>query len=97
LSLRSGGEVSVAIAIGGQGNAGNLRIRAIVNVAGLINQNLCRVGQGSEFILTGRGGLPSSPKDLLNAQPSWEDWRIISEQTDSQPINSRHSDSSNII
>jgi filamentous hemagglutinin family protein len=63
----------------------------IVNVAGLINQNLCRVGQGSEFILTGRGGLPNSPKDLLNAEASWEDWRITSEKTDSLPKNSARS------
>jgi filamentous hemagglutinin family protein len=58
----------------------------VINIAGLINQNLCTVGEGSEFILTGRGGLPNSPKDLLNAEPSWEDWRITSEQIGSLPI-----------
>lgn len=49
----------------------------IVDVASLIDRNLCVAGQGSEFILTGRGGLPSSPKDLINPTPAWEDWRII--------------------
>jgi filamentous hemagglutinin family protein len=67
-----------------------------INVAGLINQSLCRVGEGSEFILTGRGGLPNSPKDLLNAEPSWEDWRIISEKNDLLSRNSLHSNSKNL-
>jgi filamentous hemagglutinin family protein len=51
----------------------------VVDVTGLINQNLCTVGQGSQFIVTGRGGLPNSPRDLLNAEPGWEDWRIAQE------------------
>jgi filamentous hemagglutinin family protein len=49
----------------------------IVDVASLIDRNLCVAGQGSEFILTGRGGLPSSPKDLINPAPAWEDWRLV--------------------
>ncbi|MBD2201049.1 S-layer family protein [Calothrix sp. FACHB-1219] len=50
----------------------------VVNVAGLINQNLCvAASQGSEFIVTGRGGLPASPREVLNPDTAWEDWRIV--------------------
>ncbi|MBD2166732.1 S-layer family protein [Calothrix membranacea FACHB-236] len=49
----------------------------IVDVSGLINQNLCVAAQGSEFIMTGRGGLPPSPYDTISANPAWEDWSIL--------------------
>jgi filamentous hemagglutinin family protein len=69
----------------------------VVDVTGLIDQNLCTVGQGSQFIVTGRGGLPNSPGDLLNAELGWEDWRIDRETVSStstqgdrpQPNNSK--------
>ncbi|QLE54233.1 filamentous hemagglutinin N-terminal domain-containing protein [Nostoc sp. TCL26-01] len=49
----------------------------IVDVSGLINQNLCvAASQGSEFIITGRGGLPPSPYEILNLNTGWEDWQI---------------------
>lgn len=48
----------------------------IVDVSGLINQNLCAVSQGSEFIVTGRGGLPASPYEVFSADTGWEDWWI---------------------
>ena len=51
-----------------------------VDVAGLIEQNLCVAGQGSEFIVTGRGGLPDSPKEALNVDAGWEDWRMALER-----------------
>ncbi len=49
----------------------------IVDVSGLINQNLCSVGQEGEFIITGKGGLSPSPKDTLNTDAGWEDWRVL--------------------
>ncbi|BAY29253.1 filamentous hemagglutinin outer membrane protein [Nostoc carneum NIES-2107] len=49
----------------------------IVDVSGLINQNLCVAAQGSEFIMTGRGGLPPSPYDTISANTAWEDWSIL--------------------
>lgn len=53
----------------------------IVDVAGLVNQNLCvAASEGSEFIVTGRGGLPPSPREILNPDASWEDWRIVEQQ-----------------
>jgi large exoprotein involved in heme utilization and adhesion len=30
----------------------------------------------NRFIITGRGGLPDSPKQALSADATWEDWRI---------------------
>ena len=61
----------------------------IVDVAGLINQNLCVAGQGSEFVVTGRGGLPASPKETLNADTAWEDWRIAG--ANKQPVREKPS------
>ena len=58
----------------------------VVNVAGLINQNLCTAARrGSEFIVTGRGGLPISPSELLNPDAIWEDWSMGVQQEQSQP------------
>ncbi|MDJ0620504.1 MAG: S-layer family protein [Calothrix sp. MO_192.B10] len=58
----------------------------IVDAAGLINQNLCTAArQGSEFIVTGRGGLPVSPTELLNPHATWEDWNMGVQQEQSQP------------
>ncbi|MGF1491201.1 MAG: filamentous hemagglutinin N-terminal domain-containing protein [Microcoleaceae cyanobacterium] len=37
---------------------------AVVNPNALIAQDPCRLGQDSEFVITGRGGLPVSPRDL---------------------------------
>ncbi len=48
----------------------------IVDVANLINQNLCQVTQGSQFSVTGRGGLPSSPNEIVNSDDVWEDISI---------------------
>ncbi|MBX9254585.1 filamentous hemagglutinin N-terminal domain-containing protein [Desmonostoc muscorum CCALA 125] len=56
----------------------------IVDVSGLINQNLCVAAQGSEFIVTGKGGLPPSPYEIISANTAWEDW-LISSQSQTQP------------
>jgi large exoprotein involved in heme utilization and adhesion len=63
----------------------------IVDVSGLINQNLCVASQGSEFIITGRGGLPPSPYEIISADTAWEDW-LISPQAQTKPTtnNSSH-------
>lgn len=47
-----------------------------IDISRLVNQNLCKAGAGSEFIVTGRGGLPDSPNEALSADAVWEDWRI---------------------
>ncbi len=56
----------------------------IVDVSGLINQNLCVAAQGSEFIVTGKGGLPPSPYEIISANTAWEDW-LISPQAQTKP------------
>ncbi|MEH2156415.1 two-partner secretion domain-containing protein [Nostoc sp.] len=56
----------------------------IVDVSGLINQNLCVAAQGSEFIVTGKGGLPPSPYEIISTNIAWEDW-LISPQTQTKP------------
>ncbi|MEB3830259.1 S-layer family protein [Phormidium sp. CCY1219] len=50
---------------------------APVDVSKLIAQNFCVVGQGSEFTITGRGGLPTSPNEALDASVVLEDLRIV--------------------
>ena len=77
----------------------------IIDVARLINQNLCSAGQEGEFIITGKGGLSPSPQDTLNTDAGWEDWRMVensssnhqqSSQTRSIPEAKNH-DSNQII
>ncbi|EDX76452.1 filamentous haemagglutinin family N-terminal domain protein [Coleofasciculus chthonoplastes PCC 7420] len=61
----------------------------LVDVTRLVEQNLCAAAQGSEFIVTGRGGLPTPPNQMLNADAAWEDWRIstVEESTEVQQSN----------
>ncbi|MEQ8995665.1 MAG: S-layer family protein [Coleofasciculus sp. B1-GNL1-01] len=61
----------------------------LVDVTRLVEQNLCAAAQGSEFIVTGRGGLPTPPNQILNADAAWEDWRIstVEESTEMQQSN----------
>jgi filamentous hemagglutinin family protein len=50
----------------------------LVDAAELIAQNLCTArGEASEFVVTGRGGLPDSPKETLSPDATWEDWRMV--------------------
>ena len=47
----------------------------IVDPAALIAQNPCSLGnEGSEFVITGRGGLPPSPSQLLGIEESGDGW-----------------------
>ena len=67
----------------------------IVDVASLVQNNLCRASFGSSFIVTGRGGLPSPPNEPLNVDTAWEDWRIDSETEPIDPIQSNRVSSNN--
>ncbi len=51
----------------------------VIDVAGLVAQNLCSAGQEGEFIITGKGGLSPAPQDTLNTDAGWEDWRMVEE------------------
>jgi filamentous hemagglutinin family protein len=40
----------------------------VVDPNALIAQNPCERGEGSAFVVTGRGGLPSNPSEILNSE-----------------------------
>lgn len=63
--------------------------KELVDVTRLVEQSLCAAAQGSEFIVTGRGGLPKPPNQVLDADATWEDWRIttVGESTEVQQSN----------
>lgn len=56
----------------------------IVDVASLIDRDPCRIVQNSEFVETGKGGIPPSPTDTLTPTDAWEDWRVL--QLDDAPV-----------
>ncbi|MCT7996110.1 filamentous hemagglutinin N-terminal domain-containing protein [Laspinema olomoucense] len=56
----------------------------IVDVASLIDRDPCRIVQNSEFVQTGKGGIPPSPTDTLTPTGAWEDWRVL--QLDESPV-----------
>ena len=49
-----------------------------VDVARLVDDNICARTAKSSFTYTGRGGLPPSPSNILNNDAVWEDWRLTS-------------------
>lgn len=58
-------------------SAGTIDVsQGLIDANQLINQSFCRAAGGSEFTVTGRGGLPESPSDSLNNPALWEDWRL---------------------
>ncbi|RCJ38693.1 hypothetical protein A6770_39430 [Nostoc minutum NIES-26] len=48
----------------------------VVDVARLVDDNVCARTANSSFIYTGHGGLPPSPNNTLNTDAGWEDWRV---------------------
>ncbi|OKH51640.1 hypothetical protein NIES2101_17895 [Calothrix sp. HK-06] len=48
----------------------------VVDVARLIDDNVCVRTANSTFTYTGRGGLPLSPNNTFNSDANWEDWRL---------------------
>ncbi|MEM9482828.1 MAG: filamentous hemagglutinin N-terminal domain-containing protein [Cyanobacteria bacterium P01_F01_bin.116] len=50
------------------------------DVSALIGQSLC-AGEGNEFTISGRGGLPVSPYAPFNGQATWEDWSIAESES----------------
>jgi len=48
-----------------------------VNADQLIAQNFCATGDVSSFTVTGRGGLPDSPTELLNSTVILDDLRLV--------------------
>jgi filamentous hemagglutinin family protein len=48
----------------------------VVDVARLVDDNLCSRTAKSSFTYTGHGGLPPSPNNALNSDVVWEDWQL---------------------
>ncbi|MDF5726766.1 MAG: filamentous hemagglutinin N-terminal domain-containing protein [Rhizonema sp. PD38] len=48
----------------------------VVDVARLVDDNICARTAKSSFTYTGRGGLPPSPNNTLNSDVVWEDWQL---------------------
>ncbi|MEH2363365.1 two-partner secretion domain-containing protein [Nostoc sp.] len=48
----------------------------VVDVARLVDDNICAKTANSSFTYTGSGGLPPSPNNTLNSDAIWEDWRL---------------------
>ncbi len=48
----------------------------VVDVARLVDDNICARTAKSSFTYTGRGGLPPSPNNALNSDVVWEDWQL---------------------
>ncbi|MCT7982228.1 filamentous hemagglutinin N-terminal domain-containing protein [Laspinema sp. A4] len=53
----------------------------IVDVSGLIDRDPCRIVENSQFLQTGKGGIPPSPTDTLTPSNTWEDWRFLERDT----------------
>ncbi|WP_407883113.1 beta strand repeat-containing protein, partial [Scytonema sp. NUACC26] len=49
----------------------------VVDVASLVDDNICAQTANSSFTYIGRGGLPPSPNNTLNSDAVWEDWRLV--------------------
>ncbi|PPT10497.1 Putative hemagglutinin-related protein [Geitlerinema sp. FC II] len=50
---------------------------APIDVAGLVVDRCMALNAGSEFVVTGRGGLPPDPWQALSSQPLWSDFQIV--------------------
>ena len=48
----------------------------VVDVARLVDENICTRTAKSSFTYSGSGGLPPSPNNTLNSDAVWEDWRL---------------------
>ena len=60
-----------------------------LDVAGLVDRDVCaNAGAGSEFVVTGRGGLPPNPNEPLTTDTVWRDERFL--VSDSYPTETGH-------
>ncbi len=63
----------------------------LIDASNLIDRGLCAVGNTSEFVVTARGGLPSSPNDTLTATSGWEDWNLAELESHPRASQAQHS------
>ncbi|GAB4291216.1 MAG: hypothetical protein Fur0025_26370 [Oscillatoriaceae cyanobacterium] len=56
----------------------------LVNVEGLMSRNFCQRGKDSQFIMTGRGGLPPTPFEAMTSEAAMVEW--ARERESARPI-----------
>ncbi|MGB6166049.1 MAG: hypothetical protein WBF52_00555, partial [Geitlerinemataceae cyanobacterium] len=56
-----------------------------VDVTALVGEDLCSQNEGSEFVITGRGGLPPNPGDVLSNEPEVLEWTTREGEFASEP------------
>ena len=69
----------------------------LVDAAGLVDRSCSTNGEAttsSSFTVTGRGGLPPTPDQVLSPDGDWEDWRIAE---DSKPSRERQTESLQVL
>ena len=49
----------------------------LADASNQIEQTICRATQGSEFLVTGQGGVLPSPREQFRSEDLWEDWRLM--------------------
>ncbi|MEM9217380.1 MAG: filamentous hemagglutinin N-terminal domain-containing protein [Cyanobacteria bacterium P01_F01_bin.150] len=49
----------------------------LTDTSNQIDQTVCRATQGSEFLVTGQGGVLPSPREQFRSEDLWEDWRLM--------------------
>lgn len=50
-----------------------------VDVNYLFDNSFCKVSRNSQFIATGRGGIPLEPEQNFFSEHTWSDWRMVKE------------------
>ena len=55
----------------------------VIDANNIFSNNYCKINQNSNYIVTGRGGLPLASQQEMLPEYLWEDWRIIDEAADS--------------
>jgi large exoprotein involved in heme utilization and adhesion len=56
-----------------------------VDAARLIRKNLCDPGDTSQFTVTGRGGFPRSPSEVIHSPLVWDDLQFFGDRPNEVP------------
>ncbi len=84
----NGGDALGQVLATGVGNSGGIDIVAdslflnnssditAQDVAVLLGQDFCSRQRDSQFIVTGRGGIPATPNDMASPMTVWQDWSL---------------------
>ncbi|OKH51634.1 hypothetical protein NIES2101_17865 [Calothrix sp. HK-06] len=67
----------------------------VVDVARLVDDNICARTAKSSFTAIGRGGIPDSPDTPAVSNFSWEDWRLLSVSKQQRSVTVRNTPISN--